>query len=313
MKKKKDNTNKLSRSKKNLIFYCLMMIYPVVQFCVFYIGVNFNSIILAFKEYSFDSSSGIATGEYTWVWFKNFGNFFYELGKPDSILPQIFLNSFKVYIIHVCISSTLSLFFAYYIFKNKFASGFFRVVLFLPSVISPIVFSVIFFNLVNFAIPEMFGCKPLLTGFDNSTNFSVMMFYYIWVGFGTSILVYNGTMAGIDVSVMEAAQLDGVKGIREFITIIFPLIFPTFSTFFITNLALIFSNQFNAHAFFGELAPPQVKTIGYYLFVEVSKGGSGLQVYPKLSAIGLFLTAILVPVTLLVKYGLRKLESKISY
>ena len=35
---------------KDLIFYCLMMIWPVAQFCVFYIGVNFNSILLSFQD-----------------------------------------------------------------------------------------------------------------------------------------------------------------------------------------------------------------------------------------------------------------------
>ena len=35
---------------KDLIFYTLMMLFPVAQFCVMYIGVNFNSILLAFKK-----------------------------------------------------------------------------------------------------------------------------------------------------------------------------------------------------------------------------------------------------------------------
>ena len=46
---------------KDLIFYTLMMIFPVVQFAVMYIGVNFNSILLAFKK--IDTISG----SYEWT------------------------------------------------------------------------------------------------------------------------------------------------------------------------------------------------------------------------------------------------------
>ena len=33
------------------IFYYSLMIFPLLQFCIFYIGVNFQSILLAFQKY----------------------------------------------------------------------------------------------------------------------------------------------------------------------------------------------------------------------------------------------------------------------
>ena len=36
---------------KDLIFYSLMMLFPIAQFCVFYIGVNFNSFSFSYTFY----------------------------------------------------------------------------------------------------------------------------------------------------------------------------------------------------------------------------------------------------------------------
>ena len=33
------------------IFYYSLMLFPLLQFCIFYIGVNFQSILLAFQKY----------------------------------------------------------------------------------------------------------------------------------------------------------------------------------------------------------------------------------------------------------------------
>ena len=51
---------------KKLIFYIAMMAIPVIQFCIMYIGVNFNSILLAFQKYNID------TGRYVYNGFQNF-------------------------------------------------------------------------------------------------------------------------------------------------------------------------------------------------------------------------------------------------
>ena len=55
----KNNKKSLSKSKrKDLICYTCFMIWPVVQFVVFYVLVNFNSIRLAFQSISMEKSGG---------------------------------------------------------------------------------------------------------------------------------------------------------------------------------------------------------------------------------------------------------------
>lgn len=301
----------LSKKKKRLIFYILLMLWPVVQFCIFDIGVKINSILLAFKEYT------IVDNEITvnFVGFKQFEKCFYEIFNNANI-SRAFVNSGIAYLVGAIISSSLALFFSFYIFKDKFGSKFFRILLFLPSIISPIVLTTMFSSLVDSGIPEylmsIYGREfPRLLS-NTNTSFITLNFYAVWVGFGTSILVYNGSMSGIDVSVLEAAQLDGATGIKEFIHIIFPLIYPTFLTFFVVGLSNIFTNQLNAFNFWASLAPSKNWTIGYYLYNRIYSAGTDDSQLPWLSAFGLFLTFIVVPTVLIVKKALTKIGPSVD-
>ena len=58
------------KKRKDLIFYCCLLFLPILQFCVFYIGVNANSLLLAFKDYS--------DGPAKFVGFDNFERLFYD-------------------------------------------------------------------------------------------------------------------------------------------------------------------------------------------------------------------------------------------
>lgn len=296
----------MSRSRKKLIFYILVMAYPLIQFSIFYIGVNINSILLAFKEYDFEGKG------YAWIGFKQFSDCI-TLIKTDAVFRYAFKNSFITYLISAVVSSLLALFFSFYIYKKKAGSTFFRIMLFVPSIISPLVLAILFNNMAEDALPRyvlsIFGAKiqPLLSG---KSAFAVLNFYRIWVGFGTSILIYNGSMAAIDVSVTEAAKLDGATGLREFIYIIFPLIYSTFVTFFIVGLAALFTEQMNLYSFYGTQANISLYTIGYYLYEKTAK--ASITEYPLLSAFGLMLTLVTVPVVFAVKWLMRKIGPSVN-
>ena len=292
----------LNRNQKKMIFYVLMMAYPVIQFCIFYIGVNLNSILLAFKEYEYGLTQDSITG-YHWAGFSQFEKIF-NMFSMEEVFKYAFINSFVAYVITTVASISLTIFFAYYVFKKKLFSRFFKVMLFLPSVISSLVMAVLFTSLAESIIPgilnELFGVEvnALLT--DPNSRFGMIIFYSIWVSFGTNILLYNGSMTAIDVEIIEAAHMDGAEGFKEFIYIIFPLIFPTFTTLFVTGLAGVFTNQYNLHAIYGEMAPRNIYTVGYYLFVRVKVGTYADYTY--LSAFGLLLTAVIMPVVLVVRW-----------
>lgn len=296
---KKDRT--LSGKQKDLIFYILMMAFPVVQFSLFYIGVNGGSFLLAFQKID------ITANTVTWTW-DNITSVFKMMTQDASLLATAKMSLLS-YALLLCIGTPLGMLFSYYIYKKMPLSGAFRVILFLPSIISAIVMVTIFQFFVERAVPEMvnvlFGKQILGLMENTSSQYATIIFYNIWVGFGTSVLMYANSMSGISQEMVEAAHLDGATGIREFWHITLPMVYPTLTTFLITGVAGIFTNQLNLYSFYGGDAPEKVQTYGYYLYTR-TQGAASRAEYPELAAMGLFLTIVAVPLTLLIKRLLEK-------
>ena len=289
--------------RRSLLFYSLMIAWPVLQFCVFYIGVNFNSILLAFKEYTHET-------DFTW----SFHNFEVWLDFTDSTygayIPKAMVVSLKAYAISLVVGVPLGLFFSYYIFKKMPLSGFFRVVLFIPTIVSSIVLVSmyrLFVNNVVFELAEKWGlvsssALPFLDSTDD--RFATMMIYNVFVSFGTSVLMYSNKMSTISPEIIESAQLDGAGALREFFHIVLPMAFSTISVFLITGIAGIFTNQINNFAFFAAApnAYDETRTIGYLLYHRTRKAGQNDWEYPSIAALGILLTLIVLPLTFLARY-----------
>ena len=110
----------LNRKQKNLIFYIIMMAYPFIQFCIFYIGVNINSILLAFKQYDF-AIDGFDNAGFNWVGFENFTDVFSRF-QTDNALSSSLKNSLVVYAVTTIVMATLTIWFAYYLCTNNISS-----------------------------------------------------------------------------------------------------------------------------------------------------------------------------------------------
>ena len=292
----------LSRS---LPFYCIMIAWPVLQFCVFYIGVNVNMITKSFSAYDKN------TGTYVFNGLENFRKLFFEF-ENNPVYSVSLKNSLIAYLLTTGISLPLSLLMSYYIFKKGIGHKLFRSLLFLPSIISPMVLSTIFRIVTDKVYPELVfqatgEYVPGLLMSDSSTVFLLACFYTVWTGFGVTTMMYRGAMDGVTPSMLEAADLDGAGEFVQFYKIILPMIFPTVSVFLLTGITGIFMNQINLYNIFAaNLGDQMVKTFGYQFFLETQR--ATLADYPRLTAIGLLLSAVTIPVVL----GLRKLFNKMD-
>jgi len=281
-----------------LIFYCSLIALPILQVLIFYFYVNFNSILMSLKSYEAISDT------FYWDLGANFSRFWEELTKT-SILIDAFKNSFIVWLFTSVLGTFLCILFSYYIFKKWPFGKWFKFFLFLPSVLPSILLVIVFKFFVNEAIPGYilhFTGKvidPLLIG--KGSLMPTVLFYNIWVCFGAQLLIYTGAMDQISPEVLEAGKVDGVSNIREFFSIVLPMILPTVSTFVIANIATLFTNQANLYAFFGDGVGYSNYTIGYYLFVLVNRGGNGKTMYAYASALGIICTLIAFPLTMLVR------------
>jgi multiple sugar transport system permease protein/N-acetylglucosamine transport system permease protein len=139
----------LTRQKKRLIFYTCLIAIPSIQFAIFYVYVNINSILLAFQKYEV-RLDGIGYNV-SFAFFENFS----EAWKIFTNSGQMVLNSLYLYLSNLVIVSTLALFFSYYIAKKHAFSGFFRVMLFMPSIISQVALVTIFRTVVDDVFVEV--------------------------------------------------------------------------------------------------------------------------------------------------------------
>ncbi len=298
---RRKHKSRIFKSKWDWIFYIGLLIIPITQVVIFYFVVNINSILLAFKQYDG------ASGQFMWS-IETLKQMFTTLHTDKGMTFRL-VNSVIMYVVSMVVVLPLSLLFSFYIYKKKPASKFFRTMLFLPSVVSPIVLSMLFGYFVDRAIPEImlkwFGKEVdgLLAGLD--TQFSTVIVYNALLGFGVQVLMYANAMSGINDSTVEAARLDGANSMQEFWHISLPSIFPTLTTFVVIGVAGLFTNQLNLLGFFNTSANVETQSIGYYLAAEIlnaSKVQGGVARYPLLSAFGLLSTAIAVPLTFLVKF-----------
>ena len=296
----------LNVSKKKIFYYSLM-IFPLLQFCIFYIGVNFQSILLAFQKYE----------NSTFVFLKDdiFANFksIVEHCVEDKVVLYALKNSLILWFFTTVCGTGIAIFFSYYIFKCKKSGRLFRFILFLPSILPAILLTIIFKLFTADVLPTVFGVEKLLESTNDATRLTTVIAYTIFMGFGTQVLLYSNAMEQISPSVIEAAQLDGVTPLRELWSIILPEIMGTVSTFMIATIAGAFTNQANLFNFYGEDAMDFAKTntLGYYMFVLVqpnSKFGFGRTYYGYASALGLTCTAFALVPTILFRKFSKKFE-----
>lgn len=291
--------------KKEYIFFGVMMIIPMIHFLIWYIGVNGNSISLAFREYDFTKN------QYVFAGLENFKNVITDFATSPE-MAVIFKNSLVVYVIGLLITLPLTLLFSFYLYKKFFGHGVFKFILYLPSILSSIVVVTIFTYFVERFIP---GLVQMITGKEMQgmlsnpdSRFFMIVFYNIWIGFGANMLYYLGSMNAIPPELVEAARIDGVSLGGEFIHITLPMIYPTITTVITTGVVGIFTNQLSLVTFYGTNAASELQTIGYWLFSDTLKAQETQ--YPYLSAAGLIITLLVAPLTFLIKYLMERLGPK---
>ena len=212
------------------LFIIAMLAYPIIHFLVFWLYINFNTIVLSFQRFSFSDGLDRFNG------INNYIQFFKVFGAEDTasqIVVRAIGNSFAFFIFNNFILLPISIFFAYLLFKKVFAEKVFRIIFFLPNIISIVVLSMCF----KFLLDPNFG--PIHTllenlGFNMPINgvfmtegegpisvAQIMIFAYcLWAGVGYNVLLLSGSIARIPTEILEAGKIDGIGMAREFVQIV---------------------------------------------------------------------------------------------
>ena len=296
----------LTHSTKKKIFYISMMVLPVIQFVLFYICVNFNSILLAFETYDYD------TGRYVFLGLDNFVKV-WETLKSEAFLKYTLPNSFIPFMLSLFVTLPMGVIFAYYLNKKYPLSSFLQVVLYLPSIISSVVMVTMYTQFAENTLPTIIynlsgkvGDFPQGFISNSETTREALIVYALFFGFGAMTMIFTNSMSTINPSIIEASHIDGCGHFAQFVYIVLPLCFNIIKLQLISIILGIFTAQFNLYTFFGTEASPKLYTIGYYLYRQTLTGG--LANYPYLAAFGLVITAVATPII----FGFRKFADKID-
>ncbi len=289
--------------KESIIFLCCILAFPILHKAIFYFGTNIRSVMLTFQTYDANTKS------YEFVGFKNIIDFISDIGN-SIVVKTAMLNTLKLYALETFVSIPISLLCSYFVVKKVPFAGFFKVLFFLPGIMSSVVMVLMFMYFVEYAIPEiwmnLFSVELPLLLQKEPYAFRMMMVFSLWFGFASGIIMYVGAMTKTSDGIEDAAQIDGATIMQEFFHITLPCIYPTLCVFLVTSFVTIFSGSGAVFTFYADNAPQSVYTMGYFLFTKVIGTNGSPELYPYAAAGGFLITIIAAPLTFLLKFLLEK-------
>lgn len=225
------------KSKKKRSGFIIACVTPAIcLFFIFMILPTFDVFRMSLYKW------GGYTAEKTFVGFENFTKLF-----ANQKFYQAFQNTILLIVIVTIVTFALALVFASVLTREHIrGQNFFRVIFYIPNILSVVVISAIFSAIYdpNQGLLNSFlnlfrsGGKPILwLGNQKLVIYSVAI-AMIWQAIGYYMVMYMASMANVPLSLYESAALEGAGRIRQFFSITLPLIWTnirTTLTFFIIS------------------------------------------------------------------------------
>ncbi|MCI8412951.1 MAG: sugar ABC transporter permease [Clostridia bacterium] len=293
--------------RRQCVFYVCLIAIPLVQFVLMYVCVNFRSILFAFQKYDYET----ADYAFNFTYFaQNFKTITSELFKGE-LLGRAWWNSIKSYLVTLLIILPLQVFVAFFVYKKFPLAGYFRIVLYLPSMVAGMTTIIGFKYFVEKGLPMLFPNIKKLTEFggllaNDSTIFNTLLFYVAWTSLGGGLILMTGTMARTDKEVLEAAHLDGVNLWQEFRHVIWPTLYPVITIQLYTGIVAIFTGGPPLYQFYASNLPNEASTLQYYFFTLVIGSTSSPANYPKAALGGILFTLVAAPIVFFLKWVFEK-------
>lgn len=297
-----ENKRKLKRNEvKRTIFIVSMLTLPVLQFLVFFVYVNFNTLLMSFQERHI--------GSIEWG-LGNYERFFTEL--PLGRIGKAVTNSL-LFGANDLLLLLLSVTFSFFFYKKVRGSGIFRIIFFLPSIISIVIYVMVYKYMFDPDLGSVVNRILAFFGNDNppewlSSTFSGqtywIMGYCLWVGTGYNILIMGGAMGNLPEDVMEYSRLEGVNYANELFRVVIPMIWPTISVGILGSFTTMFTLFIQVDLLTGGGALSQSTTIAY-MINGIVRGGTDLE---WAATLGICFTIVATPIIIIV----RKILDKVS-
>lgn len=158
-----------------------------------------------------------------WVGAENFRHLF-----ADPVLPIAVRNTVWYTALSLAIGFPLPLVLAVFISELRRLGGLFRVLVYLPVVVPPVV-SVLLWKLfyepdtglINHLV-GLVGLGPYPWLQDRHWAMPSLVLEATWAGAGTTVLIYIAALAGVSIELYEAAEIDGAGILRRLWHVLLP-------------------------------------------------------------------------------------------
>ena len=293
---------KRTRKASELIFYTCIVSLPFLQFLLFYLYVNFDTFVMSFQQYDYTSNKfyGFSLSNYKEV--------FTSVASESGVLRYALKNTLLIWSFQILVGFPISMFVSFYIYKKMPCSKVLINIMMIPSMLSSLVTALIFKYMADRLVPHIYSLFTgekiigLLANYD--TVYWTLMIWTMWGSLTNYLLLAYGTMNGINESLVEATALDGASYLKEFIHVTLPCIYPTIVVWLTESVAGFFTLQIGQFPLFGSSASSDLYTFGYYTYIKLLSRNYGD--FAFLSAMGVLMTLIAMPITLLFKRALEK-------
>lgn len=282
---------------KELVCFILFAItIPILNWIIFYIYPNINSILMAFKN-----------SEGAWS-LDNFHRLFVEFNLPTSELRLALVNTLITFGIQL-IMFIPQVLVSYFIYKKVPFAGLYRVLFFLPGLLVGVCVAMVFKQMVGVASPIAamvqntmnLDYPPELLADTRFAN-TVVLAHMIWFAFPGDLIIWGGTFARIPEDLLESARVDGITWWGEFTKIVVPLVWPTVALKMVLTVCGILGAS--GQVFLLTNGQYGTMTLTAWLYITLlNNSGSEYtsNVYNFLSAVGLIMTVISVCIAMAVR------------
>ncbi len=218
--------------KKNALGWAFM-IAPLLLFAFFVWYPMIRNIILAFQD-GYENAS--------FVGFQNFKDVF-----EDPTFLSALKNTFIYIGFSLVIGYLVPVILGFLLSEVIHAKGFFRVVLYLPCMISGMAVVFLFNSMYGDGSTDLFNVIISKMGFAShpwkgSTKLVIplIVLAMTWKGAGSTALIYLSSFQSIDDSMYEAARIDGATSFQRFTRITIPALKGTLLTLFVLQIISVF-------------------------------------------------------------------------
>ncbi len=235
----------MKKGRARSVFIGVCVTPAVILFLIFMLIPTFNVFKMSLYKWGGYSN----TKEF--VGLNNF-----KILMEDMNFFRSFQNTVLLVVCVTVVTMALSLIFAAILSREKIkGQNFFRIVFYIPNILSVVVISAIFsaiYDPTNGLLNSIIGIfrssekTPILWLGDQRIVIYSLVIAMIWQAIGYYMVMYMASMASVPESLYESANLEGAGRIRQFFSITLPLIWTnvrTTLTFFVIssiNLSFLF-------------------------------------------------------------------------